>query len=146
MPRVALQDRGAGRGFGALAKSDWRWPGKNNDGFVPLSVIIWVGVQKEYWGKPEGPKDERYSAQILDDLLAEADADAKTHSVLGLFVHKDNHRAIKFYKDAGFSDDLEQRKDKVTGEVKYYKMFVVLDDDQFEEAVEAARSAKGKKK
>ena len=35
--------------------------------------------------------------------------DAKTHPVLGLFVHKDNKRAIKFYKDAGFSDELEQR-------------------------------------
>ena len=133
-------------GFGSLAKSEWRWPGKNNDGFVPLSVIIWIGVQKEFWGKPEGPKDERYSAQILDDLLAEAEAEAKTHSVLGLFVHKDNKRAIKFYKDSGFSDDLVQRVNKETGEVNYFKMFVVLDEDAFQAAVEAAKAARGKKK
>jgi hypothetical protein len=128
-------------GFGSLAKSKWRWPGKNNDGFVPLSVIIWVGVPKEFWGKPEGPKEERYSAKILDDLLAEADSDAKTHSVLGLFVHKDNHRAIKFYKNSGFNDELVQRVDK-----EYVKMFVVLDDEAFEAAVEAAKASRGKKK
>lgn len=122
-------------GFGSLAKTAWRWPGKNNDPSFPLSIIIWVAVQKEYWGLPDGPKDARYSAQILDDLVAEAELDAKTHPVLGLFVHKDNHRAIKFYKDAGFSDELVQRVDK-TG---FYKMFIVLDDDAFEAAVEAAR-------
>jgi GNAT superfamily N-acetyltransferase len=122
-------------GFGSLAKSEWRWPGKNNDPSIPLSVIIWVGVQKDFWGKPEGPKEERYSAKILDDLLAEAEESAKTHPVLGLFVHKDNARAIKFYKNAGFSDELVQRVEKT----QHYKMFVILDDDAFEEVVKAAK-------
>jgi hypothetical protein len=99
-------------GFGALAKTDWRWPGKNNDPKLPLSILIWIGVQKKYWGQPSGPKEERYAAQILDDLVAEASDDAKTHPVLGLFVHKDNARAIRFYKNAGFSDELEQRVER----------------------------------
>lgn len=126
-------------GFGALAKTDWRWPGKNNDPKLPLSIIIWVGVQKEFQGQPDGPKEERYSAQILDDLVAEAEEEGKTHPVLGLFVHKNNKRAIKFYKDAGFSDELVQRKDKETGEVEYYKMFVVLDDEALASIIKAAK-------
>lgn len=113
---------------------------------MPLSLIVWVGVQKEFWGKPEGPKEDRYSARILDDLLAEVQTDAETHPVLGLFVHMDNHRAIKFYKEAGFSDDLVQRRDKETGEVVYFKMFVVLDNKAFESSVKAAREISGKKK
>ena len=125
-------------GFGALAKTDWRWPGKNNDPKLPLSIIIWVAVQKKYWGQPEGPKEERYSAQILDDLVAEAEQDGKTHPVLGLFVHKDNQRAIKFYKEAGFSDELVQRVEK-TG---LYKMFVVLDDEAYQAVIEEAKKAK----
>jgi ribosomal protein S18 acetylase RimI-like enzyme len=113
-------------GFGALARSEWRWPGKNNDPKLPLSVIIfWVGIQKQFQGQPPGPRETRYAAQILDDLVAEAQLDAKTHPVLGLFVHKDNARAIRFYKQSGFSDELVQRADK-TG---FYKMFIVLDDD-----------------
>jgi len=126
--------------FGALAKTDWRWPGKNNDPKLPLSIIIWVGVQVKFWGQPPGPKEERYSVQILDDLVAEAMLDAKTHPVLGLFVHKDNKRAIKFYKDAGFSDELEQRVEK-TG---HYKMFIVLDDDALAATLTAAKDTKKK--
>ncbi len=118
--------------FGALSKTTWRWPGKNNDPTLPLSIIIWFAVQKAYWGQPPGPKDSRYSAVILDDLIAEARLDAKTHPVLGLFVHKDNERAIRFYKGVGFNDDLVQRVEN-TG---MYKMFIVLDDVAFEEAVE----------
>ncbi|HEX3149200.1 MAG TPA: GNAT family N-acetyltransferase [Gemmataceae bacterium] len=125
-------------GFGALAKTEWRWPGKNKDPKLPLSIIIWVGIQKEFRGQPPGPREGRYAAQILDDLVAEAEADAWTHPVLGLFVHKDNKRAIKFYKDAGFSDELVQRVDKTTGEVEYYKMFIVLDDEALQDVVKEA--------
>jgi GNAT superfamily N-acetyltransferase len=132
-------------GFGALAKSEWRWPGKNKDPYIPLSVIIWVAVQKEFWGKPEGTGEEKYSVQILDDLLAEAEEDAKTHPALGLFVHKDNGRAIKFYKNAGFSDELVHLFNKQTKEVEYYKMFVILDDEAFKKTVEDAKNAPKKK-
>jgi ribosomal protein S18 acetylase RimI-like enzyme len=60
--------------------------------------------------------------------------------VLGLFVHKDNQRAIRFYKDAGFSDELEQRVEKTA----HYKMFIVLDDEALGVAIEVAKSEKKK--
>jgi|GEM_PF-2076811 len=132
-------------GFGALAHSKWRWPGKNNDPSIPLSIIIWVAVHKDFWGKPKGTEEEKYSVQILDDLVAEAEADAQTHPALGLFVHKDNGHAIKFYKDAGFSDELVHPINKQTKEVEYYKMFVILDDAAFAKTVKDAKNASKKK-
>jgi len=56
-----------------------------------------------------------------------------------LFVHKDNKRAIKFYKDAGFSDELEQRVEK-TG---HFKMFIVLDQNALEAAIAAVNNRRG---
>jgi len=126
-------------GFGSLAKTEWRWPGKNNDPKLPLTIVIWVGLQKEFQGQPLGPKEGRYSSQILDDLVAEAEQDAKTHPVLGLFVHKDNDKALKFYRDAGFSDELVQRLNKATGEIEYYKLFVILDDDALRELLASTK-------
>jgi len=38
-------------GFGSLAKTEWRWPGKNNDPKLPLTIVIWVGLQKEFQGR-----------------------------------------------------------------------------------------------
>ena len=96
---------------------------------------MWAGVQKEFKGQPPGPKEDRYSSQILGDLISEANEDKTTHPVLGLFVDKDNNRAIKFYKDAGFSDELVQRVDKAG----LYKMFIILDDDALEEAISRAK-------
>ena len=122
-------------GFGALAKTEWRWPGKNNDPRLPLTIVIWLGIQNEFRGQPPSPKEGRYAARILDDLVAEAEVDARTHPVLGQFVHKDNKRAIKFYKDAGFSVELVQRVNKTTGEVEYYKMFIILDNEALQELV-----------
>lgn len=126
-------------GFGALAKTAWPWPGKNSDPKLQLTIIIWVGVQKEFQGQPPGPRNDRYAAQILDDLVSEAAADSKTHPILGLYVHKDNKKAIKFYKDAGFSDELVQRKNKDSGEVEYFKMFIVLDGEALAGALSLAK-------
>lgn len=123
-------DDGTLVGFGALGKSEWRWTGKK-DPRVPLTVIIWVGLQKEFQGQPPPPtpKEERYSARILDDLIAEAVADAETHPILGLFVHKDNVKAIRLYQAAGFTaDGLDPVRD-TAGEVAYYKMAMVLNDE-----------------
>ena len=61
--------------------------------------------------------------------MAEALKDSATHPVLGLFVHIKNVKAIRFYKSAGFSDELENTPDKVSGEVLYYKMAMVLNDE-----------------
>jgi len=115
-------------GFGSLGQNEWRWKGKK-DPFVPVTIIIWVGLCREYQGEPEGPKEGKYSVQILNDLIKGAEKDQFTHPVLALCVHKDNVKAIKLYKWFGFADDLEPRCNKETKEVEYLWMAVVLDDE-----------------
>ncbi len=90
-------------GYGALAQSEWRWLGKK-DPFIPVTLIVWVGLDKSYQGKPPGPIEEKYAVQIMDDLIEEAKKDAVTHPVLGLFVHKDNAKAIRLYRWYNFDD------------------------------------------
>jgi ribosomal protein S18 acetylase RimI-like enzyme len=132
-----LED-GALVGFGALGKSEWRWKGKK-DPKVPLTVIVWVGIGKEFRGQPPGLREGRYSAQILDDLIAEALEDQETHPVLGLFVQTANVRAIELYRRAGFTEELEPFVDKQTG-VEYRRMAMVLNP----EALLRLRAAAGK--
>jgi ribosomal protein S18 acetylase RimI-like enzyme len=119
-------------GFGALAKSEWRWKGKK-DPKIALSIIIWIGLQKEFRGQPPGPKEDRYSTQILDDLIAEALESQETHPVLGLFVHRDNVRAIRLYQRAGFMENLEPTKDG-----QYLRMAVVLNPEVLRRVLAAA--------
>ena len=115
-------------GFGALGQNEWRWKGKK-DPFVPVTIIIWVGLQKEFQGKPEGPKEQRYSVLILNDLIKEAEKDQDKYPVLGLCVHKDNAKAINLYKWFGFADNLEPRRNPKTKEVEYLRMAVVLNEE-----------------
>jgi ribosomal protein S18 acetylase RimI-like enzyme len=140
--KVWLYRLGDGRlvGFGALGKSEWRWKGKK-DPKIPLTVIVWCAVQKEFQGQPRGPREERYAALILDDLIAEALDDQETHPVLGLCVHKENKRAIKLYKYAGFTDALDSFVDKETG-VEYQRMAMVLNDAVLLHMTEVARKKK----
>ena len=114
-------------GFGALGYSEWRWKGKN-DPKVPVTLIIWVGLQREFQGKPEGvSKEHKYSTMILNDLIKEAEKDQATHPVIGLLVHKDNVKAIKLYEWFGFAQGFEPIRNKETKEIEYIRMAVVLD-------------------
>jgi GNAT superfamily N-acetyltransferase len=88
-------------GYGSLGVTRWRWPEPTSKK-VEIQVIPAVAIQQAYWGKPEGPREERYSSQILDHLLAEADARADAMPLLGLFVHPDNQRAVAVYQRVGF--------------------------------------------
>ena len=114
-------------GFGAIAPSKWRWTSKK-DPYIPITVIIWVGLQRQFQGKPDGPRNGRYSVLIVNDLIKEAEAERADRPVLGLAVHKDNERAIKLYRSFGFTDNLEPMRNKTTKEVEYLKMAIVLDD------------------
>lgn len=127
-------------GFGALAKSSWRWKGKN-DPYIPIMMIIWCGVGKEFQGRPEGPREGRYAFQILDDLLGEASVDQNAYPVLGLCVHRDNKKAIKLYKNFGFDVDLEPFKDKENGR-EYRKMAHILDGEALLRLKEESRARK----
>jgi len=124
-------------GYGALGYTEWRWT-RNKDPFLPLTVIIWCAIQKEFWGKPDGPKDERFSHQIMDNLITEAIDDVETHPILGLAVHPENTRAIKFYKEYEFLDNLAPRKDRLTG-ILYNRMALPLDNEILGRMIEAAK-------
>ena len=88
-----------------------------------MAVIPAVAIQKKWWGKPDGPREERYSAQILDHLILEATKLAVP--VLGLFVHPANVRACKVYERSGFQAFSRTYTDKATG-VTYRSMLRLL--------------------
>jgi ribosomal protein S18 acetylase RimI-like enzyme len=137
--RVWLYRLANGRlvGYGALGYTQWRWT-KKKDPFLPLTVITWCAIHKEFWGLPEGPKEERYSHEIMDNLITEAMDDAATHPILGLAVHPENRRAIKFYRDYEFIEGLEPRKDKLTG-ILYNRMALPLDAEVLNGMIEQAK-------
>ena len=113
-------------GYAALAKRDWRWKGKK-DPHIPVTVIIWVGLDSAYQGKPDGPKEDRYCMKVMGDLISEALKDRSTHPVLGLLVHKDNAKAIALYKRFNFDDGLVPILNRISKEVEYLRMFLILD-------------------
>ncbi|MGI8549915.1 MAG: hypothetical protein ACR2PL_03805, partial [Dehalococcoidia bacterium] len=54
-------------GFGSLAPSRWQWPLPDSPR-ISINLIPMLGVQRQFWGQPDGPPEERFSAQILDNL------------------------------------------------------------------------------
>lgn len=84
-----------------------------------------VGIQQAFWGKPDGPPNERYSAQILDHLIFQAMRHTERHPLLGLFVHPLNARAIRVYEKAGFEHFSKTYRDPETG-VVYESMLLNL--------------------
>ena len=107
-------------GYGSLAVSRWNYPESANRR-VALVLIPAVAIQKQFWGKPDGPRESRYSSQILDHLLSEAAWLKVDVPVLGLFVHPENKRAIKAYERAGFALFAKTYFDKATG-ITYLSM------------------------
>jgi ribosomal protein S18 acetylase RimI-like enzyme len=81
-----------------------------------------VAIRRPFWGKPDGPPEERYSSQIMRHLLQEAGAWPGQPPALGLFVHPDNHAAVKLYERFGFQPFHHTFTDQATGAV--YRSFV----------------------
>jgi GNAT superfamily N-acetyltransferase len=101
-------------GYGSLAVSRWNYPAPSNKR-ISLALVPAVAIQKAFWGKPDGPCEERYSSQILDHLIVEAARLPTDIPFLGLFVHPDNHRAIRVYERHGFQQFSQTATDKATG-------------------------------
>jgi len=101
-------------GFGSLGPATVRWP-RSKDPPVAASVIPMLGVAKRFHGQPSGPPADRYSARILDDLIATATAARDSRPVLVLYVFVNNPRAIRFYERAGFVELHKPYKDNLTG-------------------------------
>lgn len=111
-------------GLGSLAASRWQWPLPESPR-VPISLIPMVGIQKRFWGKPDGPPDERFSARILDHLIFQAMGHTERQPLLGLFVDPRNVRAIRVYEKAGFTHFSKTYTDQASG-VTYISMLLNL--------------------
>lgn len=113
-------------GFGSLAPAMQRWP-RAKDPPIAASVIPMLGVDARFWGQPPGPPEQRYSARILDDLIAEAQASRNERPILVLYVSVENLRGIRFYERAGFTELHKLYTDKATGR-QHKRMVLVLND------------------
>jgi GNAT superfamily N-acetyltransferase len=111
-------------GFASLGPTWQRWP-RAKDPPVSASIIPMLGVDKKYWGQPPGPREDRYSAQILDDIIAQAQKHQADRPILILFVNELNTRAVKLYERAGFKELHKPYQDKRTGFVNK-RMALVL--------------------
>lgn len=88
-------------GYGSLGESRWRWPLPSGRR-VPISIIPAVGIDRRFWGQPEGPPEGRFSNRIMADLVEEARQRHERVPVIGLYVHPDNRRAMRLYERLGF--------------------------------------------
>lgn len=99
-------DAGELVGYGSLGTiKSWRWPDARKSDKINAHHIPMLGIARRFRGKPDGPPDERYSSQIIDDLIEECrqNPDPDISSVVTLFVHPDNHGAIRLYERHGFA-------------------------------------------
>jgi len=65
-------------GFGSLGVTHWRWDNPKKGQWTPIYIIPFFGVRKTFWEQPPGPKSERYSRRIFEDLLYKAINDPNT--------------------------------------------------------------------
>ncbi len=88
-------------GFGSLQKARWRLR-ESGEAKKRVSILLipYVGIKKEFHGQPMDATDkfDRYSSQILDDLVGKAKTHRPARHWLGLYVHPENLGAIKLYQ------------------------------------------------
>jgi ribosomal protein S18 acetylase RimI-like enzyme len=111
-------------GYGTLGRTRWRWPTPDSPREW-VYAIPWVGIRSEYQGQPPGPQEDRYSRQIIDDLIAEATDRTDSLPILGLFVHPQNQRGQRFFRNAGFRLSHQTYIDRFT-QTEYLSMSLPL--------------------
>jgi hypothetical protein len=90
-------------GFGSLGQMRWDLSELKEDRRL-VSIIPNMGIRGEFHHKPVEAVDkfDRFSSQIISDLIAKA-KDGENHpDLLGLYVHPENLGAIKLYERHGF--------------------------------------------
>jgi hypothetical protein len=100
-------------GFGSLGVTRRRWPPPDGS-YGNLPIIPMLGLDDRFRGQPPDPA-KRYSSQIVSHLRYEAkrllaenqDSGRETTPLLVLYVHKDNHAAIRLYEKFGFSVEVK---------------------------------------
>lgn len=113
-------------GYGSLGTTRWPYPDAGS-GRLTLAIIPNVAIQKIFQGKPDGPPQNRYSTLMVEHLVSEAIALPKDQPLIGLFVHPDNQRAIKFYERMNFTSFHKAYTDPIT-KVTYLSMIRRLPD------------------
>jgi len=108
-------------GYGSLGITRWKNPDPSSRK-VEVVIVPAVALRKEFWGKPQGPSEERYSSQIMVHLLDEARDWPGEPPAVGLFVHPNNQAAIKLYERFGFRAFSHTYTDNATGVV--YRSFI----------------------
>lgn len=95
-------------GYGSLGTTTWKYPAPFGSEEATIGVIPAVAVSSSFQGQPLGDWRQRYSTEILSDLIATATKDYSAgrfpDPVLGLFVDTRNGRAKKLYTRVGFND------------------------------------------
>jgi GNAT superfamily N-acetyltransferase len=91
-------------GFGSLGTTKWSYPERHSKSKAKVNLIPAVAIETRFQGKPEGEHEDRFSTQIMRDLIYEARNTPDTVPILGLFVHPANRRAIGLYRRMGFQD------------------------------------------
>lgn len=127
-------------GYASLGERMFTWPLRSKKKEL-VSVIPFIGVQKQFQGEPrDAERDDKYAYQILDDLLANAAEKAmsgKHFALVTLSVDDRNKRAIRFYECREFVDLKIPRLDPDKG-ITYTRMARGLDDLVAELRAEAA--------
>jgi hypothetical protein len=59
-------------GYGSLGVTRWHYPDPSS-AKTTLVIVPAVALRKQFWGKPDGPQEDRYSSQMMRHLLNEAD-------------------------------------------------------------------------
>jgi GNAT superfamily N-acetyltransferase len=108
-------------GYGSLGLTRWKYPGPASPK-TALVIVLAVAIREQFWGKPDGPPEDRYSSQVMRHLLKEAEAWPGQPPAVGLFVHPDNHAAAKLYERFGFQPFFHTYVDRATGVV--YRSFI----------------------
>lgn len=104
-------------GYGSLGQTNWKYPEPNSNK-VTVAIVPAVAIRKEFWGEPKtGDKEEKYSSQIMRELIRQAIEWNASFGAVGLFVHPENLAAIKLYERFGFKRfyrNYEDKQKKVT--------------------------------
>jgi len=86
-------------GYGSLGTTDWTWPPPEGP-VRRVSIIPCLGIQTVFRRQPDGPKNERFSHQIMEFLLSTALSLGVEDIVLQ--VEQENVGALTLYRHFHF--------------------------------------------